>query len=151
MSSAGLDEVAFDDDTSLAADMHPLANYNNGDRRTIFFSGLSERTTYRDLLSVIKGGRLLSVNIRPERTATVSFLEGAADFLAWVKKNDIYLQSKRVSSYPQEISLKLITNSENSSKSSGPIANSTSTHIHPTKSRAVPLAISSFAVLPKKA
>jgi hypothetical protein len=71
-------------------------NSNNNERRTLFFTGFSERTTYRDLLSVVKGGKLLSVNLRPDRTASISFLEGAADFLAWAKKNDIYLQSKRV-------------------------------------------------------
>lgn len=69
----------------------------SNERRTLYFSGFSERTTYRDLLSVIKGGKLLSINMRSERSATVSFLDGAADFLAWAKRNDIYLHTKRVS------------------------------------------------------
>ncbi len=68
----------------------------------MYFSGLSERTTYRDLLSVIKGGKILSVNLRPERTATVTFLEGAAEFLAWAKRNDIYLHTKRVGTNREE-------------------------------------------------
>lgn len=68
----------------------------NKEMRTLYFSGLSDRTTYRDLLSVIKGGKLLSINMPSERTATVSFLEGAKEFLAWAKRNDIYLHAKRV-------------------------------------------------------
>lgn len=47
-------------------------------------------------MSVIKGGKLLSVNMRSERSATVSFLGSAADFLTWTKRNDIYLHTKRV-------------------------------------------------------
>lgn len=66
------------------------------ERRTLYISGFSDKTSYRDLVSVIKGGKLLSINMRSERSATVSFLEGAGDFLAWTKKNDIYLHTKRV-------------------------------------------------------
>ncbi|KAK3703801.1 hypothetical protein LTR37_014247 [Vermiconidia calcicola] len=95
------DDVAFDDDESVAEESH-YANpdlsgaTSNAERRTLYFSGFSDRTTYRDLLSVIKGGKLLSVNLRPERSATVAFLDGAAEFLAWAKRNDIYLNSKRI-------------------------------------------------------
>lgn len=64
---------------------------------TLFFSGLSERTTYKDLMSVIKGGKIISSVIR-NSGALVTFATGAADFLAWSKRNDIYLQGKRVSS-----------------------------------------------------
>lgn len=96
------DDIGFDDDN----DQHSVEDmqtgpptYPNlstgGEKRTLYFSGLSDRTTYSDLLSVIKGGKILSVSMR-ERTATVSFLNGAGEFLAWAKKNDIYLQSKRV-------------------------------------------------------
>lgn len=67
--------------------------------RTLYFCGLHPRTTYRDLLSVIKGGKLVNINMPSERTATVTFRDGAADYLAWVKRNDIYLHSKRVSRY----------------------------------------------------
>ncbi|EMC92764.1 hypothetical protein BAUCODRAFT_77457 [Baudoinia panamericana UAMH 10762] len=66
------------------------------ERRTLYFSGLSDRTTYKDLLSVVKGGKVLSVNLRSDRSATITFWDGAAEFLAWAKRNDIYLHSKRV-------------------------------------------------------
>ncbi len=92
------DNAAFDDEDEFndgaTVDLNSLSSTN--ERRTIFFNGLSDRTTYRDLLSVIKGGKLLSINMRSERSALVTFYEGAADFLAWTKKNDIYLNAKRV-------------------------------------------------------
>lgn len=65
--------------------------------RTLYFCGLHPSTSYRDLLSVLKGGKILSINVQVNRSATVTFHEGAADFLAWVKRNDLYLNSKRVS------------------------------------------------------
>ncbi|KAF2210220.1 hypothetical protein CERZMDRAFT_21401, partial [Cercospora zeae-maydis SCOH1-5] len=64
--------------------------------RTLYFTGFNSRTTYRDLLSVIKGGKLLTVTLRSEKSATVTFLDAAADYLAWVKRNDVYLHGKRV-------------------------------------------------------
>ncbi|TKA70435.1 hypothetical protein B0A55_07892 [Friedmanniomyces simplex] len=95
------DEAAFDDAGSIPEEgTHHRTNnagsQANQERRTLYFAGLSDRTTYRDLLSVIKGGRLLGVNLRSERSATVTFLDGAAEFLAWAKRNDIYLHSKRL-------------------------------------------------------
>lgn len=65
--------------------------------RTLYFCGFHPRTTYRDLLSVIKGGKILSINLPSGRSATVTFHDGAGEYLAWVKRNDIYLHSKRVS------------------------------------------------------
>lgn len=65
-------------------------------RRTLFFSGLSERTTYKDLMSVIKGGKIVS-SVMNNNSALVTFATGAAEFLAWSKRNDVYLQGKRVS------------------------------------------------------
>lgn len=98
--SSLLDDNAFDDE-DFADDANHLdhdftALPSTGERRTLYFSGFSDRTTYRDLLSVIKGGKLLSVSLRSERSATVTFLNGAAEFLAWAKRNDIYLHAKRV-------------------------------------------------------
>lgn len=68
------------------------------DQRTIFVANLAERTTHKDITEVIRGGRLLDIFLRNDRSATVSFVEGAADFLAFVKRNDVYLHGKRVSS-----------------------------------------------------
>jgi hypothetical protein len=66
------------------------------DQRTLMFSNLPERTTHAELLSVIKGGRLLDIYVRNDRTATVSFVDGAAEFLAYTKKKDTYLRTKRL-------------------------------------------------------
>jgi len=63
--------------------------------RTLYFAGLAERTTMRDLLNVIKGGKILSINMR-NSGATVTFFDGAAEFLHWTKRNDIYLHGRRV-------------------------------------------------------
>lgn len=63
---------------------------------TLFFSGLSERTTYQDLMSIVKGGKIISSVLR-NNSALVTLATGAAEFLAWSKRNDIYLQGKRVS------------------------------------------------------
>ena len=100
--SSGADENGFDydDDFDNESNNHAIPGANflppTNERRTLYFSGFSDRTTYRNLLSVIKGGKVLSINMRSERSATVTFLEGAAEFLTWAKRNDIYLNSKRV-------------------------------------------------------
>lgn len=95
-----LEDVVFDNGDeideggSLAANSGGLINPQG--QCTLFFSGLPERTTYRDLVSVIHCGKLLSIYLRPDRTALVTFVNGAADFLAWTKRNDLYLHGKRV-------------------------------------------------------
>lgn len=88
------DEENLDEANALATEFGSTVNTN--ERRTIYLSGFNERTTCRDLLAVIKGGKLLSINMCSERSATVTFFEGAAEFYAWAKRNDIYLNSKRV-------------------------------------------------------
>jgi hypothetical protein len=62
----------------------------------VYITNLSERTTHKDLAGIIRGGRLLDIFLRSDRSATVSFVEGAADFLAYAKRNDIYLHTKRL-------------------------------------------------------
>ncbi|KAF7443689.1 hypothetical protein A1F99_117630 [Pyrenophora tritici-repentis] len=54
------------------------------------------RTTHKDLASIVRGGRLLDIFLRNDRSATISFVEGAAEFLAYAKRNDIYLHMKRL-------------------------------------------------------
>jgi hypothetical protein len=99
------DDTAYDDSDdyadSLTEDNLPAKRSvgspkNDQPQRTLFFSGLSERTTYRDLMSAIKGGKIVSSVLR-NSGALVTFATGAAEFLAWSKRNDIYLQGKRVS------------------------------------------------------
>lgn len=99
------DEGGFDDDDDFVgagAQMQAglSGHQSSQERRTLYFSGFSERSTYTDLLSCIKGGRILSVTLRPERSATVTMLEGAEAFLAWAKRHDIYMHSKRVRHEP---------------------------------------------------
>ncbi|RMX75350.1 hypothetical protein D0869_11714 [Hortaea werneckii] len=101
------DDSAFDGDGDDEDDnlieegrpsmLQPPGLHPSNERRTLYFSGFSDRTTYKDFVSVIKGGQILSINLRPERSGTVTFLEGADAFLAWVRRHDIYLHSKRVS------------------------------------------------------
>ncbi|KAI7468806.1 hypothetical protein KC357_g6644 [Hortaea werneckii] len=101
------DDSAFDDDddddenVNLIEEgrrslLQPPGLHPSNERRTLYFSGFSDRTTYKDFVSVIKGGQLLSINLRPERSGTVTFLDGAEAFLAWSRRHDIYLHSKRV-------------------------------------------------------
>ncbi|KAI7209658.1 hypothetical protein KC333_g8622 [Hortaea werneckii] len=100
------DDSAFDDDDDDGDDnlieegrpsmLQPPGLHASNERRTLYFSGFSDRTTYKDFVSVIKGGQILSINLRPERSGTVTFLEGAEAFLAWVRRHDIYLHSKRI-------------------------------------------------------
>ena len=66
------------------------------DQRTLLVTNLSDRTTHKDLATVVRGGRLLEIYIRNDRSATISFVEGAAEFLAYTRRNDIYLHTKRV-------------------------------------------------------
>ena len=66
-------------------------------RRTLLITGLSRRITYKNLTNVIRGGRILYITLRNDQTATVFMLEGAAEFLAHVKRHDLYVETKRVS------------------------------------------------------
>jgi hypothetical protein len=89
-------EDAFMPENGEGTNGNSRAGIPNQDQRTILFTGLPERTTHEELTSVIKGGRLLDIFVRNDRTATVSFVEGAADFLTYAKKKDIYLRTKRI-------------------------------------------------------
>lgn len=68
-------------------------------QRTLNFSNLDKATTYVDITAAISGGPLIDVFLRAnERTVNVSFIhpEDAAAFFAHVKRNDLYILSKRV-------------------------------------------------------
>lgn len=84
-----------EDDLDRSSQQIPLR-----EQRTVLITNLSERTTHKDLATIVRGGRLLDIFLRNDRTATISFVEGAAEFLAYTKRNDIYLHMKRVS-YPR--------------------------------------------------
>ena len=102
------------------------------DQRTILFTNLSDRTTHQDLVKIIRGGRLLDIYIRNDRSATVSFVEGAREFLAYAKRNDFYIHAKRVRfmAFGSPLSTLLIAYR---SKCTGTIANSTFPTMLPTR------------------
>jgi len=64
---------------------------------TLLFSSLPAGVTLKDITNVIRGGRLIHLWLRSaQRSAAISFAEGASDFLAFTKRNDIYIGTKRV-------------------------------------------------------
>lgn len=66
------------------------------DHRTIHITNLPEGTTHKDLVGILRGGMLADIYLRNDKSAQVTFLEGAQDFMAYVKKNDLYLHYKRL-------------------------------------------------------
>ena len=74
--------------------------FNRAEQRTIAVHNLSDRTTHKDIVEVVRGGALLDIYLRVhERSASISFVEGSAaqEFMIHVKRNDIYIHGKRVS------------------------------------------------------
>ena len=116
------------------------------DQRTILITNLSDRVTHKDLVSVIRGGRLLDIFLRNDRSATISFVEGAHDFLAYAKRNDIYLQAKRVGTSDGGIEIGSLTLA--SSNSGGMIGNSMCHPMYPTRLQVERVEISSCVVQP---
>jgi hypothetical protein len=100
-----------DDDDLLDENIPAAGNFDHGasakSQGTLFFSGLSERTTYKDIMSIIKGGKIISSVLR-NNGALVTLATGAAEFLAWSKRNDIYLQGKRVSRIYMKLTFKFL-------------------------------------------
>ncbi|KAI9167342.1 Negative regulator of differentiation 1 [Paramyrothecium foliicola] len=67
--------------------------------RTLQFSNLPDGVTHADITAVVRGGQLLDVFLRRrDGTATVSFLHGddANAYYAYVRRNDLYINDKRV-------------------------------------------------------
>jgi hypothetical protein len=118
------------------------------DQRTILISNLAECTTHKDIAKVVRGGRVLDIFLRNDRSAAVSFVEGAADFLTYVKRNDVYLHAKRVRVAEPLICRFdcMLTNC--SLSSAGLIVNSMSHLISQTKSSEVQPGTSSCAEWP---
>ena len=66
-------------------------------KRTLYFAGLPAGTAHKDLVKVLRGGRILDIYLRKDRSATVSFIEGAQEFFKYAKRHDVYIHQKRVS------------------------------------------------------
>lgn len=74
--------------------------YERDEQRTLVARNLHERTTHKDIVDFLRGGSVLDIYLRAkDRTASVSFVEGqhAQNFMSHVKRNDIYIHSRRVS------------------------------------------------------
>ncbi|KAL8832170.1 MAG: hypothetical protein Q9170_004987 [Blastenia crenularia] len=105
-SSSGHDDMYFSDDFSKDESIF-TANPKSGqppfsklDQRTILFKNLSDKVTHQDIVNVVRGGLLLDLYIRSQdKTANVSFVHGTAaqGFMAYVKRNDVYIHGRRLS------------------------------------------------------
>jgi len=109
------DELAYVEDpvTELHNNVPWHAQQQQPQRReprqdhALLFSSLPEDIKHKDLTSIIKGGRLIQIWLREkERSADVTFAEGAAAFLAYSKRSPFYIRGKRVSLYmPKSINV----------------------------------------------
>lgn len=95
-SPMGFDDMGYESAAMDYNQTQGVSRLRSKEKRTLLISGLSEFITYKDLTNVIRGGMVLYIDMRKDRTATVFMLEGAAEFLAHVKRHDLYVQSKRV-------------------------------------------------------
>lgn len=97
--SGAISSILDPDDDFLAVSNDTYASrapFPRSDQRTITIRNLSDRVTHLDIVQLIRGGRVLDIHLRADRTAAVSFVEGAADFLSHTKRKDIYLHGKRL-------------------------------------------------------
>lgn len=76
-----------------------VALYPRECQRTILIRNLPKPATHADIVEKIRGGMLLEIQLRPDRSAVFSFLfeEDARHFYRHVKRNDMYVCDKRVS------------------------------------------------------
>jgi hypothetical protein len=71
---------SFDTSDKEDEDIRGSANrVSMHDQRTILITNLSDRTTHKDLAGIVRGGRILDIFLRNDRSATVSFVEGAGE------------------------------------------------------------------------
>ena len=93
------DPAILDDGELLSPDV-VKPHYAKSEQRTIIIKNLSDRTTHKEIVNIIRGGLLLDLYLRSyDKTASVSFVEGAAAvaFMNYVKREDIYMHGKRAS------------------------------------------------------
>ena len=115
--SFGQDDSSFPEEPDKEDQCAPTPRnqkqqYARVEQRTILIKNLSDRATHKDIVDTIRGGALLDVFLRSsERSASVSFLEGSAaqDFMNYVRRNDIYIHGKRVSTTSQLLGICLLT------------------------------------------
>ncbi|KAI9646681.1 hypothetical protein NHQ30_004678 [Ciborinia camelliae] len=74
-------------------------NYEKFAQRTVLLFNLPDGTTHADICDAVRGGMLLDIHLRAhDHAASVSFLQqaDANEFFRHVKRNDLYIRSKRV-------------------------------------------------------
>ncbi|KAL8762606.1 MAG: hypothetical protein Q9184_001407 [Pyrenodesmia sp. 2 TL-2023] len=106
-SSAHYDDVYLPDDVGKEENNRPsksdrpsYSRMERMDQRSIVFRNLSDRTTHQDILNIVRGGPLLDIYLRiQDKSAIVSFVHGSAakEFFTYLKRNDVYIHSRRVS------------------------------------------------------
>lgn len=72
---------------------------NGHGKRTIYLTKLPDRVTYAQIFSVIRGGAVVDVWMKPsDHAASVSFVDcsAAENFYQYTRKNDIYIGGKRI-------------------------------------------------------
>lgn len=74
-------------------------------KHTLLLSNLPQDVTHWDVTRHVRGGRLIDIWIRRnEQKATVTFAEGAADFMSFARRQGVYIGSRRVSHLIQRMS-----------------------------------------------
>lgn len=77
----------------------PRPQFERQTMRSVLLCHLPEAVTHADITAVVRGGLVLDVFVRSkDKTASVSFLhqEDARAFYEYVRKNDLYINQKRV-------------------------------------------------------
>ncbi|KAF8451312.1 hypothetical protein BGX38DRAFT_1269561 [Terfezia claveryi] len=72
---------------------------NGHGKRTIYLTKLPDRVTYAQIFSVIRGGTVVDVWMKSsDHAASVSFVDcsAAENFYQYTRKNDIYIDGKRI-------------------------------------------------------
>ncbi|ROW15044.1 hypothetical protein VPNG_03374 [Cytospora leucostoma] len=66
--------------------------------RSVIVTNLPEGVTHSDITEAVRGGQLLDIHIRADRSAGVSFLlaSDAQAFFEHVRRRDLYIKNKRV-------------------------------------------------------
>lgn len=77
------------------------ARYDKFAKRSILLTNIHDATTLSDVVEAVRGGLLLDIYLRTNRTVSISFLEAAhaSEFFQHVKRNDLYIRGKKVCSF----------------------------------------------------
>ncbi|KAL8821425.1 MAG: hypothetical protein Q9223_000528 [Gallowayella weberi] len=92
--------VEKDEDEPVPAPKSGEQPDRRNEKRTLLLQNLPDQVCHQDIVSIVRGGLLLDVYLRPvERSASISFVDGSAaqEFLAYIKRNDMYLRGRRLS------------------------------------------------------